>query len=240
MPKIIAHRANILNLPENSKEAIEECINQKVDGIEIDIRHTKDGEAIVFHDEDLSRLCVVKNKTAKLNSRIKDVELNDLLKNYRLQKNLMIPSLKEVLSLLQSYSGYCFLELKDEATNSTLDLIKEHFKDNIPKLRIISFDHKQLLKLKKDSFFKQVKMLSLDEVPRLSKITKPVSGLDGINTNVLYPFQTEILKLMGKEVGLWWLADQIPFALIKGIFKRCDFITTDNYHKTKKLLKSHS
>lgn len=50
MAKLIAHRANIKNLPENSLEAVEACLKQNVNGIELDIRHDTDGVPILSHD----------------------------------------------------------------------------------------------------------------------------------------------------------------------------------------------
>ena len=53
---VIAHRACWFDgAPENSLEAISECIRLNVDMIEIDVRLTADGIPVLFHDETVER-----------------------------------------------------------------------------------------------------------------------------------------------------------------------------------------
>lgn len=52
---IVAHRGCYSAAPENSVEAIAACARLGVDAVEIDVRLTRDGAAIVMHDEDVSR-----------------------------------------------------------------------------------------------------------------------------------------------------------------------------------------
>ena len=53
---VVAHRAAASSAPENSIEAVVECIEKGVDIIEVDIRLTSDGEPVLFHDDNLSRM----------------------------------------------------------------------------------------------------------------------------------------------------------------------------------------
>ena len=59
----IAHRGDNKYHLENSKNSIQSAIDKNSDGIEIDIRHTKDGFPILYHDKKLRRL--IKNKPKK-------------------------------------------------------------------------------------------------------------------------------------------------------------------------------
>lgn len=52
---VIAHRGDWRNAPENSIQAIENCIAMGVDMVEIDVRKTKDNQLIVMHDDLLDR-----------------------------------------------------------------------------------------------------------------------------------------------------------------------------------------
>ncbi len=52
---VIAHRGDWRNAPENSIQAIENCIKMGVDMVEIDIRKTKDNKLILLHDDSLER-----------------------------------------------------------------------------------------------------------------------------------------------------------------------------------------
>ena len=60
---ICAHRANTydgiyktMNCPENSVPAVERCIQQGLDMVEIDVRMTKDGYLVCCHDEGISNV----------------------------------------------------------------------------------------------------------------------------------------------------------------------------------------
>lgn len=55
-PLIIAHRGNSAEEPENTLAAFRRALAQRVDGIELDVRVTRDRVPVVLHDATLSRL----------------------------------------------------------------------------------------------------------------------------------------------------------------------------------------
>jgi glycerophosphoryl diester phosphodiesterase len=56
-PQLIAHRGYAGENPENTIPAVRAAAaDSRTDGIEIDVRATRDGRLIVFHDDDLRRL----------------------------------------------------------------------------------------------------------------------------------------------------------------------------------------
>ena len=70
---ICAHRANTydgifktMNCPENSVPAVERCIQQGLDMVEIDVRMTKDGYLVCCHDEGISNVTNGKGNVADL------------------------------------------------------------------------------------------------------------------------------------------------------------------------------
>jgi phosphoglycerol transferase MdoB-like AlkP superfamily enzyme/glycerophosphoryl diester phosphodiesterase len=69
---VIAHRGDSLRLPENTSAAILSAFDAGADLVEIDIRRTRDGEVVVFHDDDLSRI-------AGRPGRVEDLRLADFL-----------------------------------------------------------------------------------------------------------------------------------------------------------------
>ncbi len=93
---VIAHRGDWRNAPENSIQAINNCINMGVDAVEIDIAETKDGHLIVMHDKTLDRTTngngVVKERSLE---ELKQLVLKDGLGRKTTHK---IPTLKEVLT----------------------------------------------------------------------------------------------------------------------------------------------
>ena len=52
---VVAHRGDWRNAPENSIQAIKNCIEMGVDMVEIDVRKTKDNQLVVIHDKTLNR-----------------------------------------------------------------------------------------------------------------------------------------------------------------------------------------
>ena len=89
--RLIAHRGLHKNkiIPENSMLAFKAAIEKNY-AIEFDINITKDNQIVVFHDDDLNRLCNKKEN-------IEDVSY-DFLKDLNLyESNEKIPLLKELL-----------------------------------------------------------------------------------------------------------------------------------------------
>ena len=54
-PLIIAHRGAVEYAPENSLDAFSIAYEKKADGIELDVRLSKDGIAVVLHDRVVDR-----------------------------------------------------------------------------------------------------------------------------------------------------------------------------------------
>lgn len=90
---IFAHRGLVGDkFPENSLGAFRNTINAGV-GIELDLRLTRDGVPVVFHDKTLRRMCGDMRKVSAINS----AELRRLRLNGTDEK---IPTLEEVLKLV--------------------------------------------------------------------------------------------------------------------------------------------
>lgn len=64
--KVIAHRGATGAGPENSAPAFEQAIKDGADVLETDVQLTKDGEVVVIHDSDFSRLAGVAKKVSDL------------------------------------------------------------------------------------------------------------------------------------------------------------------------------
>lgn len=64
--KIYGHRGAAGLVLENTVASIQKAIELKVDGVEFDVRATKDGQAVIIHDETLERTHQIKSKIADL------------------------------------------------------------------------------------------------------------------------------------------------------------------------------
>lgn len=94
---VVSHRADWRNAPENSIQAIQNCINMGVDMIEIDLKRTKDGHLILMHDKTL-------NRTTTGNGKPEDYTLEEIkslfLKGGHGQKTRhKVPTFEEVMLL---------------------------------------------------------------------------------------------------------------------------------------------
>lgn len=52
---IVAHRGCWRTAPENSLAGLDACVRLGVDAVELDVRHTRDGVAVIVHDETVDR-----------------------------------------------------------------------------------------------------------------------------------------------------------------------------------------
>ena len=55
IPLVIAHRGDVANAPENTLPAFRSAYERGADGIELDVRMTRDRQLVVFHDRALKR-----------------------------------------------------------------------------------------------------------------------------------------------------------------------------------------
>lgn len=94
---VVSHRADWRNAPENSLQAIKNCIEMGVDMVEIDLKKTKDGHLILMHDKKIDRTTTGKGKP-------EDYTLEELRK-FRLRSGAghrtahTIPTFEEVMQL---------------------------------------------------------------------------------------------------------------------------------------------
>lgn len=91
---VIAHRGDWRNAPENSLQAIQNCIDMGVDMVEIDIRKTKDNHLVVIHDLKLDRTTTGKGLVA-------DWTLNSL-KSLQLKNGAGVPTYHTIPTLREA------------------------------------------------------------------------------------------------------------------------------------------
>ena len=122
--KYIAHRGlhNGELIPENSLLAFKKAIEKNY-AIEFDITITKDNQVVVFHDEDLVRLCNKKEK-------VEEVEYGFLKKLKLYNSDEDIPLFKEVLELVDKKIAL-IIEIKKHQNigvleNIVLDLLENY------------------------------------------------------------------------------------------------------------------
>ncbi|MCM3569925.1 glycerophosphodiester phosphodiesterase [Neobacillus mesonae] len=122
MTKIYGHRGAKGSYPENTLLSFKKAIDQGVDGLELDVHLTKDGEVVVIHDETLDRTTNGIGEIRELTlEEIKQVSagspfahLPDYHEAWELEK---VPTLQEVLELMAPYPTELNIELKTYAAS---------------------------------------------------------------------------------------------------------------------------
>lgn len=141
--KIFGHRGAAGLVAENTLESVKEALHFKVDGIEIDIHQCRSGELVVIHDETLER-------TTNGKGEVSDFTLQEL-RQFSTEEGFLIPTLQEVLALIDGRSELN-IELKGKHTAlPTLQLLDEYISNSNwqnADFILSSFDHQQLRQLR--------------------------------------------------------------------------------------------
>lgn len=107
--------------PENTIAAFEAAIAAGADGIEFDVRLSRDGVPVVIHDDTLRR-------TYGMRRRVADMTLNELNK-------IDVPSVEQLFELFESNKLILYLEMKDvqiELAQACCRLVEEYrLKDRV-------------------------------------------------------------------------------------------------------------
>jgi glycerophosphoryl diester phosphodiesterase len=136
-PLLIGHRGAAAFAPENTLASLREAIARGVDMIEIDLRLSRDGEVVVFHDEYLERLTpgrgAVGEHTAGELARLPVKGGPD-----------GIPRLADALDLVAPARVALYLEIKDPAAlPGTIAAVRARAME--ARCAIGAFDHAVLL-----------------------------------------------------------------------------------------------
>lgn len=128
------------NIVENSLSAYKNAIDNGY-GIEIDLYSTKDNQIVCFHDDTLFRM-------TKTHGFIYDKTLKELKQLFLLDSNEKIPTLKEVLSLVNGKVPL-LIEFKDQPDKSYIERAVKILKEYDGDFAVQSFNPLYLLKIKK-------------------------------------------------------------------------------------------
>lgn len=94
---VVAHRGDWRNAPENSLQAIRNCIEMGVDMVEIDVRKTKDGVLVLMHDETVDRTTTGTGNISEW--RFDSLRTLRLVDGLGVPTDHQIPTLEETLTL---------------------------------------------------------------------------------------------------------------------------------------------
>jgi glycerophosphoryl diester phosphodiesterase len=129
-PQRIAHRGAHETEPENSIPAFARAIELGADAIELDVHATRDGIVIVHHDGAV-------HSNGLPVAQIADLTATEVAR-YRLEKDIAIPTLPEVLAAIGSRAAV-YVEIK---ARSIEPLVVRCIRESEADCAVHSFDHR--------------------------------------------------------------------------------------------------
>ena len=233
--KIWAHRGSSGFAPENTLPAFEVAKELDIDGIELDVQMTMDGELVVIHDETI-------NRTSDGKGWVKDMSLEQL-RQYNFAKSkpvfgfVTIPTLREVYELFQDTDYLINVELKtsvipydgSDVMAGSLN-VETGIRDEVPDCRCIeqkvheltvemgmeerviysSFSHSSILKMQQYVTKEQTAFLFCDGWLDVAAYGK-AHGVQAMNPDMTY---LELEKMVqechekGMKVHVWTVNEE--------------------------------
>lgn len=195
MTQIWAHRGASGYAPENTLEAFALAVEQKADGVELDVQLSKDGEIVVIHDETINRVSgqqgFVKDFTLE---ELRKLNVNRTIPGYR---EVSIPTLKEVYELLKETGLIINVELKSsiiwysQIEEKVLALTKEMGMEE--KVIYSSFNHYSIKKIKTMEPEAQTGILYSDVLCGIADYCKSV-GADALHPLYCHRFMKSVFE----------------------------------------------
>jgi len=217
----IAHRGASRYAPENTIEAFKKALKLKVDVVEFDVHHTKDGNLIVMHDDNV-------NRTTDGMGPIHKFSLKQIRKLHE-PNSEPVPTLQEVLDVLKN-KCICKIDIKDKRIiEKVIKLIK---KNKIEHSVIITCEVLSILKkIKKLSTNIKIEAGGFSYRKRIS-IKKIIEKAKSVKADIISPHYTITTKKLvneahknGLKVHVWTVDKKSMIEKMKKI--GVDGITTN-------------
>lgn len=212
MVRIIGHRGASEDAPENTISSIKEAFMQGADGIEVDVRLTKDGKVVCIHDKNTLR-------TTGLSLNVKDAEHKEIKEldagswKANTWKNEPIPLLEEVLEEMP-LDKEIFIEVKTGLEIiDPLDSLIHNSKLKQENISIISFNDLVIKKVKSSLPDITGNLLVAFDPPYnekgLPQLLKKIDA-DGVgvqNHSKLTKGFVKKIKNLNKDIHVWTVDD---------------------------------
>ena len=158
----IGHRGLAAQAPENTMAGIRAAKAAGFSWVEIDVRLSKDQEAVLSHDDNLQRCCGLPTQVESLTT----AELAQVPANCGfVQFNEHVPGLKEILALLHKLQLGVVIETKPDKGNEqqVIQAVATAISTISPAMMISSFNQAMLLAAKEH----------LPDIPRALNVNQP-------------------------------------------------------------------
>ncbi|WP_197091558.1 glycerophosphodiester phosphodiesterase [Sphingobacterium endophyticum] len=228
--KLFAHRAGAHEFDENTMQAFQASYDKGLRGFETDVRLSKDGHLVIFHDDSFERIVGIKGG-------IEDLTLEEI-KKLKTKKGNPIPTLDEVVAFFKDKPGvYIEFEMKtnkpvydEEKLHKYCDELYKRTYSNKPvgsDYLLTSFDKRPLQYLKKT--YPDVDMLFIKGEGLSQKVVDEAKelGIKRIGASVHGTTRNMVIeaKKQGIMVSLWPGRSIDDFLL--GVYLGSDYLCSD-------------
>ena len=211
----IGHRGTKGYILENTLGSFQKAIDLNLDGIELDVHVSSDGEIMVIHDETI-------NRTSTGNGFVKDYTSENL-------QQLGIPTLEQVLNLVNNYF-FVNIELKSNyCVEKVIILIEKYISEkkwNPDNFIISSFNWNYLKDVKKHNKNIKIGVLTENNIDEALVFAKEIEAFS-INPyfKLLNLENVKLLQVEGFEVHTWTVNSVEDITFVKSL--KVDAIISD-------------
>jgi glycerophosphoryl diester phosphodiesterase len=215
--KIISHRGGAGLGLENTASAIKATLTYDVDGIEIDIRYSKDGHAVLVHD----------HTTARISDTVLNVRGSTLkeLKAITLKNGEKILTLHEALKLIDGRLPV-LLDFKDSSTVRALLQLLDKFPNNTFVLTGLMYEFIKIVADERGhtEFLVQSHFSSFEIVQEAQRL-----GASGITLNawLLNPLTYRMTRRNGIKLYVYTVNSNYVMWFIRKFYKGGIWVSTD-------------
>jgi glycerophosphoryl diester phosphodiesterase len=190
-PLIIGHRGASAVAPENTIAAFQAASDAGADGVEFDVRLSRDGVPVIIHDDTLQR-------TVGLRKRVADLTAEEL-------REVAVPSLRDLFELMARNTLILYLEIKEnsaELSARCCELINEF--SFAERVIVECFDLRVLKQI--DSSVKTAALFDSRLYTHRNSIEKALeveASVIALNHRLASPKLVEQARLAGLRVVVW-------------------------------------
>ena len=224
--QVMAHRGLACRAPENTRPAIESCIFDFIEWVEVDVRLSRDGQHVLFHDDKLDGKSSGKGPVAEVNlEQFRKLEGGEWFAERYKGTDLL--SLRETLDIAK---GKCNLYLDCKKIN--VKLLVEDIRRAKMEQQVIVYDSTAIIS--------EVRRLSQGMIPTMTKYRPAINlekfirevapqaveiDADDVTPELCKRFHIEGIFVQAKVLGAKW---DNPTMWLKMISAGVDWLQTDD------------
>lgn len=216
---IIAHRGYSGKYPENSALAFEKALALPIEGVECDVRLTRDGKVVVNHDARIDRTSNASGKLSRMDwDEVRQADIGGG------QRMLL---LDELLEMVRGTGKHLYIELKHLLFHDG-GVLEEQVKLRLryagmlddPHIHVISFHHTAIRKMERIAPQIDRYYLRRDWERMVNKADVMLSNPTGLGMSVLRAkLQTSAIGSRNRPTYLWTVDDEddVKWAFVNGV-----------------------